>query len=144
MRKPHNDTAAPMMARGLSGATTPPVAKARADETEPLLVSPARARAMLGYGTTKFYELLNSGAIASFKDGAARRVVASSLREYVARMLVEAGATPAERPARVPPRPKRRAASGAATERAIAPDEPRRRKRKSTPTMPGVSDTRGG
>jgi hypothetical protein len=85
----------------------PPATKARADE--PLLASPDRARALLGYGVTKFYKLLNSGAIASIRDGAARRVVTASLHQYVARMLAEAGAPPAQRPARMPPRFKKRA-----------------------------------
>jgi hypothetical protein len=125
----------------ISPPEAPHAGEVRADETEPLLISPGRARAKLGYGNTKFYELLNSGAIASFRDGAARRVVTASLHEYIARMLAEAGATPAEQPARTPPRPKRHAAYGATAEHTSATSRSRQ-KRKSAAAVASAADTR--
>ena len=58
------------------------------DETTPtseqLLLRPREAALRLGLGRTKVYELMASGALRSVKIGAARRVSATALAEFVA------------------------------------------------------------
>lgn len=49
-----------------------------------LLLRPAEAAERLGIGRTTLYELLRSGELRSVKIGAARRVSATALAEYVA------------------------------------------------------------
>jgi hypothetical protein len=53
----------------------------------PLAVPPKAAAAMLGFGVTNFYKLLNAGEIASFSQGGSRRVLVSSIHDYVARRI---------------------------------------------------------
>jgi len=62
---------------------------------EPLVVSPARAKAMLDCGTTRLYELIAAGELESFRDGKSRKITVASIKARVARMLAEsrAGAT---------------------------------------------------
>lgn len=55
----------------------------------PLAVKPKRACEMLDCGITRLYELLNSGELASFKDGASRKVTVDSIHSYIARRLSE-------------------------------------------------------
>jgi hypothetical protein len=57
------------------------------NETEPLLVRPRIAWRMLGCGNTRGYELLAAGELASFRDGKSRKIVVSSIRDYIARQL---------------------------------------------------------
>ena len=54
---------------------------------EKLLLRESEARAVVGLGKTKFYELLASGAIPSFKVGRARVVPTSALRQWIADQL---------------------------------------------------------
>jgi excisionase family DNA binding protein len=49
-----------------------------------LLLRPAEAAERLGIGRTKVYELMRSGRLRSVKIGAARRVSATALAEFVA------------------------------------------------------------
>ena len=51
---------------------------------ERLLLRPAEAAKRLGIGRTKVYELMRSGELRSVKIGAARRVSATALAEFVA------------------------------------------------------------
>jgi hypothetical protein len=58
----------------------------------PIAVPPKAAAQMLGYGVTHLYKLLNSGEIQSFADGGARRVLVTSIHDYVGRKLKTADA----------------------------------------------------
>lgn len=58
-----------------------------------LLLTPTEAARTLGIGRSTLYELLRSGALASVRIGAARRVPADALTEYVHRLRAQ----PAER-----------------------------------------------
>jgi excisionase family DNA binding protein len=51
---------------------------------ERLLLRPVEAAERLGIGRTKVYELMASGELRSVKIGAARRVSATALVEFVA------------------------------------------------------------
>jgi hypothetical protein len=61
-------------------------------DDEPLAVSPRRAAFLLDCGTTRIYELINSREIDSYKDGASRKVVVASIRDYIARRLADGAA----------------------------------------------------
>ena len=54
---------------------------------ERLLLREAEARAAIGLGKTKFYELLGSGAIESFKIGRVRVIPATSIERWIADQL---------------------------------------------------------
>jgi hypothetical protein len=56
-------------------------------EGEPLAVKPRRACQMLDCGITRLYELMNSGALVSFKDGGSRKITTASIRAYIDRHL---------------------------------------------------------
>jgi excisionase family DNA binding protein len=51
----------------------------------PLVVSPAVAAAMLAVSKPSLYDLLAKAEIKSYKDGKYRKVLVSSLEDYVAR-----------------------------------------------------------
>ena len=51
----------------------------------PLAVPPSQAARMLSIGISRMYKLLRTGALVSYRDGRSRRVVVSSIHEYVAR-----------------------------------------------------------
>jgi len=53
------------------------------DTVTPLLLRPAEAAEALGIGRSKLYELLASGQIGSIKVGRARRVLVTSLQDFV-------------------------------------------------------------
>jgi excisionase family DNA binding protein len=53
----------------------------------PLAVPPKVAAQMLGYGLTHIYALLKRGELTSFLDGGARRILVSSIAEYIERKL---------------------------------------------------------
>jgi excisionase family DNA binding protein len=53
----------------------------------PLSVRPKDAMRMLGFGQTHFYRLLKDGELLSYRDGGARRVLVSSIHDYIARRL---------------------------------------------------------
>ena len=62
---------------------------------EPLLVRPKIAWRMLGCGNTRGYELLAAGELASFRDGKSRKIVVSSIHDYIARQIA---AEPTKKP----------------------------------------------
>ena len=53
---------------------------------EQLLLRPTEAAQRLGIGRTKVYELMRSGQLRSVKVGGARRVSATALVDFVARL----------------------------------------------------------
>lgn len=53
---------------------------------EPLLLKPERAAVLLSIGRTKVYELMRSGALPSVRFGGSRRIPATALYEFVARL----------------------------------------------------------
>jgi len=59
--------------------------QARAELT-PLLLRPEEAAVVLRVGRTRVYELIRSGELRSVKIGHMRRVSATALAEYVARL----------------------------------------------------------
>jgi hypothetical protein len=56
-------------------------------DDEPFVVSPRRACHLLDCGITRIYELINSGAVETYKDGSSRKIVTASIREYIRRQL---------------------------------------------------------
>ena len=56
----------------------------------PLIVKPRRAAAMLDIGLTRLYELLNSGALVSVREGRSRKILVASIHAYVARTFADA------------------------------------------------------
>lgn len=61
---------------------------------ETLSVSPRRAADMLGCGRTRVYELLQLGELVSYRDGAARRILTSSIHAYVQRQVEQQATSP--------------------------------------------------
>jgi hypothetical protein len=59
---------------------------------EPLVVSPARAKAILDIGHTKLYELLGAGELESYRDGKSRKITVASIKARIARKLAESRA----------------------------------------------------
>ncbi|WP_247409769.1 helix-turn-helix domain-containing protein [Bradyrhizobium sp. 150] len=57
------------------------------DTTKALAVSPGKAAEILGCGRTRIYHLLHLGELISYRDGAARRVLTSSIHDYVQRQI---------------------------------------------------------
>jgi excisionase family DNA binding protein len=53
---------------------------------EQLLLRPVESAQLLGLSRTKVYELMASGQLRSVKIGAARRVSATALADFVARL----------------------------------------------------------
>jgi hypothetical protein len=53
----------------------------------PLVVSPAKAMAMLDCGRTRLYELLNAKELESYRDGKSRKITVSSIQARIRRML---------------------------------------------------------
>jgi hypothetical protein len=56
-------------------------------DSEPLVVSPKRGCQMLDCSMTRFYELLNSGQIESYREGKSRKAVVASIKAHIARQL---------------------------------------------------------
>ena len=54
---------------------------------EPLVVSVKEGCAILRTGVTRLYELIHAGEIQSFSDGRSRKILVSSLKDYVKRQL---------------------------------------------------------
>ncbi|MEY9360928.1 excisionase family DNA binding protein [Bradyrhizobium yuanmingense] len=50
-------------------------------------VSPRKAAEILGCGRTRIYQLLKAGELLSYREGAARRILTSSIRDYVGRQI---------------------------------------------------------
>jgi hypothetical protein len=53
----------------------------------PLVVSPRQAQHLLSVGNTRFYQLLKTDEIISYKDGKSRKIVVSSIQAYVDRRV---------------------------------------------------------
>lgn len=60
--------------------------------TEPLLLTPAQAAALLGIGRSKLYELLQQDVLESVHIGRCRRIPADALADLVARLREQQGA----------------------------------------------------
>jgi hypothetical protein len=75
---------------------------AASQKVEPLLVRPRVAWQILGCGNTRGYELLNAGELVSFLDGRARKILVSSINDFIERKLAAAGRIKAA------PQPRRR------------------------------------
>jgi Helix-turn-helix domain len=61
-----------------------------------LVVRPGTAMTMLSVSRSKLYELLNSGQLASFTEGASRKITTASIRAYIARKLKEEADAPSK------------------------------------------------
>ncbi|MET4319212.1 helix-turn-helix domain-containing protein [Bradyrhizobium sp. RT5a] len=57
------------------------------DTANALGVSPRKAAEILGCGRTRIYQLLKAGELLSYREGAARRILTSSIRDYVQRQI---------------------------------------------------------
>ena len=53
------------------------------------VVSPRRACALLGIGTTKLYELLNDGELEAYQEGKSRKITLRSIVARRQRLLLE-------------------------------------------------------
>jgi excisionase family DNA binding protein len=62
------------------------------DEFPVLLLRPEDAASALGIGRTKVYELMRSGALRSVKIGGLRRIPATALADFVAKLEEQARA----------------------------------------------------
>jgi hypothetical protein len=60
---------------------------ANMEDSEPLVVSPKRGCQMLDCSMTRFYELLNSGQIQSYREGKSRKAIVASIKAHIARQL---------------------------------------------------------
>ena len=60
-----------------------------AEDLPPLLFRPEQVARVLNIGRSKVFDLIRSGQLRSVKAGGSRRISATALREYVARL--EAG-----------------------------------------------------
>jgi hypothetical protein len=60
-------------------------------DPEPLVVRPATAWAMLECGHSHLYDLIATGELDSFLDGAARKITVASIKAYIARQLAKSG-----------------------------------------------------
>ncbi len=61
---------------------------------EPIAVRPKVAWQMLDVSNTTGYELLKAGELESYKEGSARKILVSSIREYVERKMAAASPQP--------------------------------------------------
>ena len=55
---------------------------------EPLLIKHQQARVILGYGNTKYWELVKAGEIEVVGEGAMSRATYRSIKDYVDRLRV--------------------------------------------------------
>jgi hypothetical protein len=60
---------------------------ALSSDYERLLISPRRACHLLDCGTTRLYQLLNTGELDSFLDGRSRKIIVDSIRRYIDKRL---------------------------------------------------------
>lgn len=66
------------------------------EDIGPLVVSPKRACQMLDCSLTRFYELVNSRQIKSYREGKSRKAIVASIKAHIARQLeLEAKKEPA-------------------------------------------------
>jgi excisionase family DNA binding protein len=56
------------------------------DNMPPLLLRPEQVARVLNIGRSKVFDLIRSGELRSVKAGGSRRVSATAVREYVARL----------------------------------------------------------
>jgi excisionase family DNA binding protein len=56
----------------------------------PLAVKPKKACQLLDCGNTRLYELLAQGELVSFKDGNSRKILVTSIRDYIDRRVAAA------------------------------------------------------
>jgi hypothetical protein len=56
---------------------------------EPLLVKHQQARVILGYGNTKYWELVKAGEIEVVGKGAMSRATYASIKAFVEKLLAE-------------------------------------------------------
>jgi excisionase family DNA binding protein len=96
-------------------------------------VSPSQACRALNIGVTRLYALLRSGELRSYHEGRSRRILTSSIRARVIRLLAEAaaGSAPAEAPAEPSPAPKSRPPRAP-----LKPPRPKRRVSTPAPAEP--------
>jgi len=71
--------------------------KRRFDRDLALVVAPSRATLMLDCTEARLYELLKTRELRSYKDGKSRRILVSSIHQYIERKLAEAMVTPRAR-----------------------------------------------
>jgi excisionase family DNA binding protein len=65
----------------------------------PLAVRPADACRLLAIGNTRLYQLLEMGELESYFDGRARKILLSSIKDYIRRrMRLQLQAPPPRRP----------------------------------------------
>lgn len=62
--------------------------------TKALAVSPGKAAEILGCGRTRIYQLLQLGELISYREGAARRVLTSSIHDYLQRQIEAQASAP--------------------------------------------------
>jgi excisionase family DNA binding protein len=60
---------------------------------DPLVVTPAEARRLLGVGNTYLYQLINAKEIDSYDEGRARRITMASIRARIARCIADGAAS---------------------------------------------------
>jgi helix-turn-helix protein len=87
---------------------TMPRSRRQAVSVEPLAVSPKMAMQLLSLGETRTYALLKSGELQSYRDGGARRILMSSITDYIKRRLEDTNSKPSRRR---PGRPRKTAAA---------------------------------
>jgi hypothetical protein len=75
-----------------------------------LAVPPKIAGQMLGYGVTHTYKLIKRGELISFLDGGARRILVSSITDYIQRKVAAGEPARRSRPGG-PGRPRKNASS---------------------------------
>jgi excisionase family DNA binding protein len=63
------------------------------DDEVALVVSPKRACIMLNMSPPTLYELINSGKLESYKDGASRKITVASIKRHIAGQLAVARST---------------------------------------------------
>ncbi len=68
-----------------------PVHPFEGPEVEPLVVRVRDACRLLSCSQTRIYELMASGEIEAFRDGGSRRVLMSSVKQYIDRRRREGG-----------------------------------------------------
>ncbi len=59
-------------------------------DIEPFLLRHSDARRMLGYGNSKYWELVKAGEIEVVGKGAMSRAIYDSIKRYVAKLIEEA------------------------------------------------------
>ena len=59
------------------------------DGLRPLLVSPSQARKLLGVSLSGLYNLLNSGALESFRIGGSRKITMASIERFIAERVAK-------------------------------------------------------